>query len=101
MTRQLDQAAEEREEARRKALVRALEFGLVDALENHNILLLGFAFKYDLFNCLMTIKAIVKNVTCVSFIASDTVMNCIIKADREAHRGRLRWLPDKYHQSET
>lgn len=99
MTRQLDQKAEEREQERRKALVRALEFGLVDGLEKHNILLLGFSFKYDLFNCLMTIKAIVKNVTCVAFIGSDTVINCIVKADREAHQGRLHWRPDKYHQS--
>lgn len=98
MSRQLDQKSEEREEERRKALVRALEFGLVDALENHNILLLGFSFKYDLFNCLMTIKAVVKNVTCVAFVGSDTIINCIVKADREAHQGRLHWRPDKYHK---
>ena len=101
MSRQLDQKGEEREAERRKALVRALEFGLVDALNDHSILLLGFSFKYDLFNCLMTIKAVVENVTSVAFIGSDTVINCIVKADREAHQGRLYWRPDKYHQSEV
>lgn len=101
MSRQLDQKAEDRELKRREALIKALEFGLVDALENHNILLLGFSFKYDLFNCLMTIKAVVKNVTCVAFVGSDTVINCIVKADREAHQGRLHWRPDKYHQPEV
>lgn len=99
MSRQLDQKTEERETARRKALVRALDFGIVGALESQGIELLGFAFKYDAFNCLMTIKAFTGGVQSVAFIGSDTLINTILKAESEARRGTLRWRPDKYHAS--
>lgn len=74
-----------------------LEFGLVGALEAQGIELLGFAFKYDAFNSLMTIKAILGGVHSVCFVGSDSVMNCFLKAYSEARRDALSWRPDKYH----
>lgn len=96
MTRRLDLEKEKRDTFRRTALVKALEFGIVGALENQGIELLGFAFKFDAFNCLMTIKAVIGGDSQVCFIGSDTMMNCILKAQVEASNNTLRWRADKY-----
>lgn len=99
MSRQLDAEGEERERKRRDMLVMVLEYGLPGALEENGIHLLGFSFKYDAFNSLMTIKAVVGGVQSVCFVGSDSVMNCFLKAYSEAHRNDLRWRPDKYKDS--
>lgn len=99
MSRQIEIEVEQRETARRDALVKALEYRIVGSLESQGIHLLGFAFKYDAFNCLMTIKAVVNETASVCFIGSDSVMNCILKADSEASRHTLRWRADKYQNS--
>lgn len=101
MSRQLDLKAELRETAKRDALVKALEFGLVGALENQGIDLLGFAFKYDAWNCLMTIKAEVGGFRQICFVGSDTVINCILKASADASNSRLKWRRDKFHGPEN
>lgn len=97
MSRQNDINGEEREKARRVALVKALEFNMVAALQNQGATLLGFAIRYDEFSCLMTLKVDINGVRCVSFVGSDTIMNCILKADSEAAANRLKWKADKYH----
>lgn len=97
MTRQLDVKAEERETARRLELVRALEYKLVGALQNQGIELLGLAIRYEEFNSLLTLKAIVDEVRSVAFVGSDTMMNVILKATSQASRGTLKWRADKYH----
>jgi hypothetical protein len=97
MSRQADLKQEVRETAKRDALVRALEFGIAGALEYQGAELLGFSIRYDSFNCLMTIKAIVDGVHSVAFVGSDTMMNCILKADSEARRHSLHFRQDKYH----
>ena len=99
MSRQLDLKREERETARRDALVRSLEFGLVGALETQGIHLIGLAIKYETFDCLMTIKADVQGTRSVCFVGSDTLMNVILKADAMASNESLKWRPDKYHGS--
>lgn len=98
MSRLNDLNGEERETARRVALIKALEFNLVDALHNQGATLLGFAIRYDEFSCLMTLKVDINGVKCVSFIGSDTIMNCLLKADSEAAGNRLKWRADKYRQ---
>ncbi len=97
MSRQNDVDGEEREKARRIALVKAVEFNLVDALYNQGATLRGFAIRYDEFSCLMTLKVDINGVRFVAFVGSDTIMNCILKADAEAAGNRLRWKADKYH----
>lgn len=96
MTRLHDVKAEERETAKRDLLVKTLEYGLVGALESQGIDLVGFAFKYDAFNCLMTIKAVIGGKQNVCFVGSDTLINCILKSYQEARQCRLRWRPDRY-----
>lgn len=101
MTRQHDLKLEVRETAKRDALVKALEYGLAGALESQGVGLLGFSIKYDTFNCLMTIKAVVGDVRSVAFVGSDTMINCILKADSEARRHTLHWRLDQYHTVQT
>lgn len=96
MTRELDQEQELLEIARREQLVKALEYGIVGALENQGIQLLGFSMKYDAFNCLLTIRADVGGERQVCFVGSDSLMNCFIKAQAEGLNGRLLWRRDKY-----
>lgn len=99
MSRQLDTEVEQRETARREELVKALDFGIVGALQAQGIELLGFSFKYDAFNCLMTIKADIAGVRSVCFVGSDSIINCILKAQSEGRRATLRWREDRYHSS--
>lgn len=96
MSRQLDYEKEQREQLRRVELVKCLEFGLVGALSAQGIDMLGFAMKYDPFNCLMTLKADRNGEGIVSFVGSDTIINCFLKAQSEALRQGLKWREDKY-----
>ncbi len=99
MSRQLESKGEQREKARQDALVRALEFSLVDELRTQGIELCGFAIKYQPFQCLLTLKADVSGVRSVSFVASDSMMNSIVKASSMAYHESLKWQKDKYHGS--
>lgn len=99
MSRQLDLKRELRESRKRDALVRALEFGLVGALEMQGIELLGFALRYEEFNCLLTLKANVDDLRSVAFVGSDTIINVLLKADNMASNQALKWRVDKYHSS--
>lgn len=97
MSRQLEVQSEVRETARRDELVKALDFGIVGALESQGIEMLGFSFKYDAFNCLMTIRAEIQGKKQVCFVGSDSVINAILKCHSDAHNGRLKWKADRYH----
>lgn len=100
MSRQTEQTSEEREKARRVALVKALEFGLVQALLNQGAELQGFSIRYDEFSCLITLRADFNEVRHVCFLYSDSMMNCIIRASSAASVNRLNWQPDKYHKED-
>lgn len=99
MSRQLDIKREERTEKKHKALIRALEFGLVGALESQGMELHGFTLRYDPFNVLITLRADIDGVRSVAHVGSDTIVNCILKAEMEAGRHTLRWNKCKYHQN--
>lgn len=99
MSRQLDIKTEQRESLKRDELVKALEYGIVGGLQAQGIELLGFSLKYDAFNCLLTIRADVGGARSVCFIGSDSIINCFLKAQREANSHGLVWKPDQYHNS--
>lgn len=99
MSRQLDQIAEERETKRRVALVKALEFELPGVLASKGIEMVGFAVKYDAFECLMTIKADIDGVRQVCFVGGGGVIDCILRSVTAAKHDRLRWRVDKYGAS--
>lgn len=96
MSRQLDVESEVRESARRDALVKALDFGIVGALQSQGIELLGLSLKYDAFNCLLTIRADKDGARSVAFVGSDSIINCFLKAESDASRGSLRWKADSF-----
>lgn len=96
MTRLLEVKKEKRDTARRNAVIRALEFELAGALESQGTTLLGFAVKWDAYECLMTIKAVAGGERQVSFVGAGTVIDCILKAVEAARNDRLRWREDIY-----
>ncbi len=101
MSRQLDVKREQREDQRRDALVKALEFGLVGALESQGIDLRGFSIKYEAFNCLLTLRADRNGKWIIAHIGSDTMVNAILRAESDALHQALRWADDKYQPKVT
>lgn len=101
MTRQLDLKIEERETRRRDKLVKVLDFELVGTLETQGITPLGFAVKWDAWECLLTMKADIGGVRHVAFVGSDTIINCLIKTVSQAQADRLRWREDIYKPSDV
>ena len=96
MSRQLDKKSEDAAAKKAQRLVKALDYGLVEHLDIHGALLTGLAIKHDASFCLLTIKAIVGGMGMVAFVGSDTIVNCVLKADRDAATDELHWKPDKY-----
>lgn len=101
MSRQLEAASEERERRRVEALIKALEFGINNAISNQGAALKGIAIRYSEFDCLLTIKADFNGTRHIAFIGSDSMMNCLIKCDRAAVENNLRWKKDKYHNGQS
>jgi hypothetical protein len=101
MSRQLEQARELRETKRRDALVRALEFALDGALQAQGIQLLGFAAKWDAWECLITLKSEVDGTRYVAFVGAGNIIDAILKATDAAQYDRLRWKEDKYKRSDV
>lgn len=99
MSRQLDVQREVRESAKRDTLVKAIEFGLVGALESQGMTFRGFSIKYRSFDCFMVVKAQVDDRWLVAYVASDTIMNVLLKSYEEARSETLRWSKDKYQPS--
>lgn len=100
MSRQLDVEREQRETARRDQLVKALEYGIVGALQTQGMELLGLSIRYDEYACSMTLRGEINGQRRVAFLNADTLMNCILSAYTMASHGRLKWGRDKYHPDE-
>lgn len=96
MTRQADIKQEEQDTKKRDALYRTLEYSLPGALQHQGIELRGFSIIYDAFSCCMVLKGTRHNKWIVAFIYSDTMTNCLLRADSDASRGTLKWGTDKY-----
>jgi hypothetical protein len=101
VTRQLDVLREQRETTRRDALVRALEFGLVGALANQGWTVRGFGIKISDLDCLMTIRVERDGKWFRSFVATDSMITCFLKAERQALGNTLVWGRDKYQKGQT
>lgn len=97
MSRQLDEEREVRAAKRSAALMKALDYGIVGALQTQGIDLLGLSIRYDAFNCLLTIRADIGGVRSVCFVGSDSIANCYLKAESDASRDALKWRPDAFY----
>lgn len=96
MTRQLDADQEDRQKKRDDALVRALEFGMVRTLSRADCTLLGFSAKFDQYQCLITLRAVVDTLCQVSFVSADTLPSAILKCVTMAENDTLKWKVDKW-----
>jgi hypothetical protein len=96
MTRQLELHAEVRSAKRHKKLIMVLEYGLAGAVGHSGGILTGFSVKISEWECLMTIRAVRGDVPMVAFIGSDDLINCILKAERDAMSDKLKWREDRY-----
>jgi len=101
MSRQLEALQEQQETKRQTAAIKALEFDLAGAVQFMGGKMVGFAVKFDDYECLLTYKAEFEGKRMVAFVGSDTPLNCIVKAVNMAKNGRLRWKTDKYGGSDT
>lgn len=99
MTRHLDANEEERQVKRDKAVLRALHFGLVNAVQQNGTELLGFSVRLDEWDTLITLRAVEDGVRKVAFVGADTLPNAIIKVVREGKRDKLVWREDKWAKS--
>ncbi len=96
MSRTQELQREVKEEKRRVSLVKALEFELVGTLETQGIQMVGFAVKFDAWECLMTLKAEIGGKRQVAFVGADSVISCILKAVQAAQYDKLKWRVDVY-----
>lgn len=96
MSRQLEIIQEERATKRCAALTRALEYELPGILEMQGIVLSGFSMKYDAYESLMTIRAVIGGDSQKAFVGAGSPVDCILKAVQAAKAERLRWSKDKY-----
>lgn len=96
MSRQLEQADEQRNSRRHRAIVVAVEYGLFDAVERSGGVLQGFAFKNRGSDCLLVLKAVLAGKKQVAFVGSDDLAGCLIKAVKLGNSDKLRWRDDRY-----
>ncbi len=99
MSRQGDAKSEDSETKKRQRLVKALSFGIHDALEYYGAELRGLSIKYDEFNILVTVRADRGGIRAVCFVGSDSIINALLKLYAEASRDALIWKPDRYQGS--
>lgn len=96
MTRQGDAAQEDRLSKRNAALIRAVEFELVNSLQAAGAVLLGFSLRYEEWECLITLRAVVGEEKRICFVGSDTIANALVKCVRDCKANKLHWKEDKY-----
>lgn len=99
LSRQLEQQTEERDTKRRDALYKTLEFDLAGVIAFGGGELTGFAMNYEEFSCLVVLKADFEGKNMVSFIYSDTMTNCLLRAVSLGKNNRLKWKLDVWRPS--
>jgi hypothetical protein len=96
MSRQLDQASEERQRKRHASIAYAVEYGLEKAHDECSVDLLGFSVKCSGGDYLMTLRAELDGTRVIRFVGSDTIGGCFLKAVREATGNREAWRVDQW-----
>lgn len=99
MPKQLDVLTEKNSTRRQEAIVRALDFGLVGALESQGIELLGFSVSHDAYSCRIVLRADIGGRRSVAFVYAGNIINCVLRAQADAQNDNLRWGKDKYKGS--
>lgn len=96
MTRQLEAKREQKQDRADRALVRAIEYELVDSVERAGGVLDGFSVRCGQGDCLLTLRCTLAGNAVVCYLGAETLSDCFRKAVREAQRDKLKWRPSKY-----
>jgi len=96
MSRQLEQAVEDRSARRFKQVGRSLDGGLIEAVARGGGILRGFSARLGPHESLITLRAEFPGGAMVAFVGSSSIIEALLKADRDARTDKLRWRPDKY-----
>lgn len=96
MSRQLEQAGEDRTRRRYDAIVRAVEYDLLKAIEVNGTTLRGFSVRLGDWECLITLRATRNGSAEVCFVGAEDFGGCMIKCVREAKRDKLNWKADRF-----
>lgn len=96
MSRQLEQAWEEKGRRRREELVKTVEYGLKQAVEHSGAIFTGFAYKDRGTDHLIILKGVLAGRAQVAFVASEDLGQALCKAARLGRSDQLRWRADKY-----
>lgn len=98
MSRQLEAIQERRSVVRQKNIVLAVEFALQDVVESQGGVFLGFAFMDRGSDCLLVLKADWGGEKQVSFVGSEDLGSCLIKAVKLGTAEKLVWKADEYRR---
>lgn len=98
MTRQLEQASEERSLKRDKVVLYACNGGMLDSIRRDGGILEGLSFKFGEYDCLLTLRADFPAGRRVAFVGGDDLAYCIRKAFKASSAGKLHWRVDKYRK---
>lgn len=96
MSRQLEQVREDRQRKFDHEVLIALEYGLVDAVQDTKRTFVGFAAKFGGSDWLLTVKGDLGDERQVAFVGGATLGDALVKAMREARTDKLRWRADNY-----
>ena len=96
MTRQLEAQREEKQARMDRAVLLALEGGLVADLAHAGAVLSGFGVRLGGAEVLLTLRAELAGRQQISFVGSSSLPEAIVKACRLARRDQLRWRDDKF-----
>lgn len=96
MSRQLEQGLEDARSKRERAIVRAVEDGLVDSVSRAGGVLLGFSVRHAPEDVLMTIRVDLAGRRQIAFVGGSDLGSTLIKACREARTDKLTWRADKF-----
>jgi hypothetical protein len=96
MTRQNEQAAEDRAARFQKLLRKSIDGGLESAVTRAGGQLLGVSFKLGEWEVLMVLKADFPGGPQVGFIGASSIGECFVKGMMEAAADKVRWREDKW-----
>lgn len=96
MSRQLEQASEDRNHRRQQKILEAVEYGLDRAVQHSGGELTGLAIKYNGGDVLLVVKVVLAGKRQVAFVGADDLGSGLVKVVREGLADRLKWREDRY-----
>ena len=96
MSRQLEQAQEDRRDKRNKLILAAVEFALVDAIQRSGGELQGFSVKHSPSETLLTLRVNLAGRSQIAFVGGEDLGSCLIKAVRLGNSDKLNYRASKF-----